>query len=188
MKNSDNKINIYRYIFLGIALLIIVSAFFTAVTFNTSYEEEIEGVMQPVTISLKYNGWDLILGRSVPELQLYGSVNEEFITSIKPSIMIIIAYFLPMLGGLVFLFLRKDRHITGFIMTGCFLISAIILFMTLRVCSMNIDVYNGIYIVEQGSASLQSIGYQISFGPIIGALLGCIGTFVSFSLAMQKDK
>ena len=152
------------------------------------FETEVEGITESLNVSLKYNGWSLMFGRVVPELQLQATVNEEFVVSLKPSIMICVAYFLPSLAWIILRIFKKDSHVTGFVMAICFLISAVLLFMTLKVCSMNIDVYNGMYIVEEGSASLQSIGYKISYGPIIGALIACVGTIISFSYAMQKEE
>lgn len=187
MDNKEKINKIYRYIFLGLSFIIIITAFFTSATFKKSFTASEGGVEESVSLDLKYNGWSFILGEYVPELEFQENVNQSYVVQIKPSIMIIIAYFLPFVASIVMMLLKKDNRITGFVMTACFLFSAIMLFMTLNICSMNIQAINGYIPVEEGNASLSSIGFSMSYGPILGALFACIGTIISFKFAMQKE-
>lgn len=185
IKNKKNKI--YRYIFLGISLIIILTAFFTSATFKKSFTASEGGVEESVSLDLEYNGWSFILGEYVPELEFQENVNQSYVVQIKPSVMIIIAYFLPFAASIIMIIFKKDNRITGFIMTASFLFSTVMLFMTLNVCYMNIQAINGYIPIEDGNASLLSIGFNMSYGPILGALFGCIGTIISFKFAMQKE-
>lgn len=185
--NKNKELKIIRYVFFGISILIILTSFLNSVSLKAGYETEYAGETLSLELDLEYNGWDLILGKDVPELHLENNVNSEYVVVLETSIMIIIAYFLPFVAAVAMLLLKKDRNVTGFIMCAAFLISAVLLFLTTRVCNMNIAEYNGYIPINDDSVSLQSMGFRTLIGPYIGAFLGCISCVFSFSYAMKKE-
>ena len=174
----QKKGNIHNKIFLLISIVLVLLSFLPVVGLNADLELQ--------KINLNYNGFDIMFGKTIPELSGYVSVNGNLEVKIKLNIMTILAYFLPILGYGIVKLLKKDNQVVGFTMVVTFLISTVLMFILPSISHIAVSEYADIGLIDTYTLSLKEVGFTSIYGTYINGFILCIATIYSFYVTSKK--
>lgn len=175
MAKSKKKKNVAlkyaKYLNLLLSALIIVMAFLPFVIYESDNSS-----------NNAFTGFEVAFGKTLNSISFLGFASGT--AKIDMSYLLIVALFVPLVGSVIAM-LIKNRKLGILLACVCFIVSAILIFMTLSITSITVS-GNVITIGGSSTETFAQAGYSLAIGAILAGVLSSLGALTSVANIVLK--
>lgn len=160
-----------KYLYLAFSVLVVVMAFLPFVISKSDNSSDVT-----------YTGFEVAFGKTLNSASVLGFASGS--AKINMSYLLIVALFIPLVGSVIALFV-KNRKLASLVVCVCFIVSAILVFMTPTITSVT---YSG-EVLGFGSTNTETFayaGYSLAVGSIISGVFGALGGVTALANLILK--
>ena len=158
-----------KYLYLAFSVLVVVMAFLPFVVSKSDNSSDV-------------TYFEVAFGKTLNSASFLGFASSS--TKINMSYLLIVALFIPLVGSVIALFV-KNRKLASLVVCVCFIVSAILVFMTPTITSVT---YTG-EVLGFGSTNTEifaSAGYSLAVGSILSGVFGALGGVTALANLILK--
>ena len=160
-----------KYLYLAFSVLVVVMAFLPFVISKSDNSSDVT-----------YTGFEVAFGKTLNSASFLGFASGS--AKINMSYLLIVALFIPLVGSVIALFV-KNRKLASLVVCVCFIVSAILVFMTPTITSVT---YTG-EVLGFGSTNTETFayaGYSLAVGSILSGVFGALGGVTAIANLILK--